>query len=471
MRRSIIRALALSAFVVPAASQANDLLDSYREALKQDTTVRAAKYARDAAVESRPQALSAFLPQLNAQAGIERDRDSIKTTNTRIISTPTDPASSVTTTSKFSYYNTAEQYQVTLSQTIWSFESFYRLKQANIQVAQAEATYRSAQQALILRVAQAYFNVLGATDTVRTNTAEKAANERQLLQAKRRFEVGLAAITDVQEAQASFDASAATLIASERALSNAQRALAEITGRYADSAQALRAEIPLATPAPAAPEDWLDAARKENYDLQIARLNTDIADRNTSAIRSRHYPTFALSASYGESINSSNFNSDSGRAAIGASVNVPIFSGGLTSSQVRQAAAQADQTRVNEEGTLRSVERQTRDAFQGVISGIASVQANQQAVKSNQTALESSQVGLQVGTRTEVDVLNTLRNLYIAQRNYDQSRYDYLLSTLTLKQQAGRLTEADLASIDALLTSVDNIAPVPVPAPGPVAPK
>ncbi|GAC1625693.1 MAG: efflux transporter outer membrane subunit OpmH [Nevskia sp.] len=463
MRRSIIRALVASAFVVPGLSQANDLLDSYREALNQDTTLRAAKFQRDAAVEARPQALSAFLPQLNAQGSIERDRNSIKQTSTRIVTTPTDPAASVTTTQNFTYYNTAEQFQVTLTQTIWSFESFFRLKQADFTVAQAEATYRSAQQRLILRVAQAYFNVLSATDTVRTNTAERTANERQLLQAKKRFEVGLAAITDVQEAQASFDASVATLIASERTLSNAQRALAEITGRYADTAQALREEIPLIAPSPATPDEWLQASRKENYDLQIARLGTEIAERNTKAIRARHLPTLALNASYGESYNSSTFNSDANRGAIGASINVPIFSGGLTSSQVRQAAAQAEQSRAGEEGTLRSIERQTRDAFQGVISGIASVNASLASVKSSQTALESSQVGLQVGTRTEVDVLNTLRNLYVAQRTYYQSRYDYLISVLTLKQQAGRLTEADLSNIDALLTSTDNLPPVPVP--------
>lgn len=463
MRRSIIRMLAASAFALPASAFANELLDSYRQALQQDTTVRAAKFARDAAVEARPQALSAFLPQLNAQAGIERDRNNIRTTSTRIITSPTDPAATVTSTNSFVFYNTAEQFQVTLSQTIWSFESFYRLKQADVQVAQAEATYRSAQQALILRVAQAYFNVLAAGDTVRTNQAEKAANERQLLQAKRRFEVGLAAITDVQEAQASYDASVATLIASERTASNAQRALAEITGHYEAGAQALREDIPLVEPEPAATDRWLEAARTQNYDLLIARFNTEIADRNTSAVRARHYPTLALNASYGESNNTSQFNSDAGRAAIGASINVPIFSGGLIASQVRQAAAQADQTRAGEEGVLRSVERQTRDAYQGVITGIASVQANQQAVKSSRTALESSQVGLQVGTRTEVDVLNTLRNLYVAQRTYFQSRYDYLLSTLTLKQQAGRLTESDLAAIDALLTSAADLPPVPVP--------
>ena len=463
MRRSAFRVLIASACVLPGYASANDLLDSYREALNQDTTLRAAKFQRDASIEVRPQALSAFLPQLNAQGNLSREHNEITTTNTRIITDPTNPAATVTTSNTFAYYNTVEQYQVTLTQTIWSFETFRRLKEASVQVALAEATYRSAQQSLILRVAQAYFNMLSATDAVRTNTAEQTANELQLLQAKKRFEVGLAAITDVQEAQASYDTSVSTLIGSERTLSNAQRALAEITGRYADTAQALQENIPLATPDPATPDQWLDASRNENYDVMVAQLNSEIADREVGAIRARHYPTLGLQANYGENVNTSNFNSDSARAAVGLVLNVPIYSGGLTSSLVRQAVATADRTRANTQGTLRSVERQTRDAYQGVISGIASVRANQQSVKSNQTALESSQVGLQVGTRTEVDVLNTLRNLYVAQRTYYQSRYDYLISVLTLKQQAGRLSEADLASIDTLLTSTANIPPVPVP--------
>jgi outer membrane protein len=451
MRRSALSIVLASSFVLPRVCSANDLLDLYHQALEQDTTLRAAKFQRDAAVEVRPQALSAFLPQLSADAGITRTRNEITTTSTRIITDPTNPAASVTTSNTFAYYNTNNNYQVTLTQTIWSFETFRRLKEASVQVAQAEASYRSAQQALILRVAQAYFNVLGAVDTVRTNKAERSANERQLQQAQKRFDVGLAAITDVQEAQASYDTSNATLIASERTLSNAKRALAEITGHYQESEQTLRDEIPLASPNPVAPDAWLQAARKENYDVQVAQLQAEAAERNVGVLRARHLPTLYLQGSYGSSNNTSNFNSDSSSGSVGVRLTIPIYTGGNTSSLVRQAVATYEQNRASADGTLRSVERQTRDAFEGVMSGIASVKANQQSVKSNQTALESSQLGLQVGTRTEVDVLNTLRNLFVAQRTFYQSRYDYLVSVLTLKQQAGRLTEVDLSEIDALL--------------------
>lgn len=179
----------------------------------------------------------------------------------------------------------------------------------------------------------------------------------------------------------------------------------------------------------------------------------------------------SLSATYTESLNSSERNADSTRSGIGLSVSLPIYAGGLIASQVRQASALGLQSKASEESTQRTVERQTRDAFQGVISGIASVRATQAAMRSAQLALESSQLGLKVGTRTEVDVLTALRNLYSAQRSYSQSRYDYLLSVLNLKRQAGRLAADDLADIDALLVPASaepgSAALTPVPASAP----
>ncbi len=448
MRRSIIPVLLAATAALPAT--ANDLLDSYHEALDQDRSLLAAQYARDAAVEAKPQALSAFLPRLTASGSHERSHNEITSSGSRIITDPTNPAANAST--KIDFYNSFDQGQIQFSQTLWSFEAFQRLKQADISVAQAEAVYRSAQQSLILRLAQAYFEVLAASDALRTGTAERAATERQWAQAERRREVGLATIIDVQETRAAFDASIATVIAAERRVANAQRALEEITGREADPGQALAEDMPLTPPEPARVDSWLEATRSENYELRIARLGTEIAARNVSAVRARHYPTFALSASHVESLNSSERNADSTRSGVGVSISLPIYAGGLIASQVRQASALGLQSKASEESTQRTVERQTRDAFQGVISGIASVRATQAAMRSSQLALESSQLGLKVGTRTEVDVLTALRNLYAAQRTYSQARYDYLLSVLSLKRQAGRLAESDLAEIDALLT-------------------
>jgi len=469
IRRSFVPALLAGAAVLPGYATANDLLDRYHDALDQDRSLRAAQYARDAAIEARPQALSAFLPRLNASGSHERSHNEITTSSSRIITDPTNPAPNAS--SRIDFYNSFDQGQVQLSQTLWSQEAFQRLKQADISVAQAEASFRSAQQSLILRLAQAYFEVLAASDALRTGSAERAATERQWAQAERRREVGLATIIDVQETRAAFDASIATVIAAERRLANAQRALEEITGREADSGQALAEEMPLKPPAPARVEHWLDATRSDNYELRIARLATEIAARNVSAVRARHYPTLSLSATYTESLNSSERNADSTRSGIGLSVSLPIYAGGLIASQVRQASALGLQSKASEESTQRTVERQTRDAFQGVISGIASVRATQAAMRSAQLALESSQLGLKVGTRTEVDVLTALRNLYSAQRSYSQSRYDYLLSVLNLKRQAGRLAANDLADIDALLVPASAepgsaaLAPVPASAP------
>jgi len=469
MRRSIIQAVIASAFVVPGLCHGNDLLDAYHQALEQDTTVRAAKFQRDASIEARPQALAAFLPQLNAQGDLARTRSTIKSTSQRVVTTPGEAAAGVT--NQFTYYNTADSYQINLTQTIWSFESFRLLQEANATVAQAEATYRSAQQALILRVAQAYFNVLSAVDTVRSNRAQKEANNGQLLQAKKRFEVGLAAITDVQTAQAGYDTSVAALIASERTLSNAQRALGQITGRTVVAEQTLQEEIPLPGPVPASPDEWVSTALKDNYDVHVAEFQNLAADKALSAAKAKYFPTLGIQGSYSGNYNSSSFNSDSENGSIGLVLNVPIYTGGTTQSLVRQAAATLDQTRANTEGTLRSIDTQTRDAYNGVVSGISSVQANLQSVKSNQTALESTKVGLQVGTNTEIDVLNTLKNVFTAQVTYYQARYDYLISVLTLKQLAGRLTEADLATIDTLLTTTTEVAPVPsnsTPTPTPI---
>lgn len=465
MRCPIVPALLAGVLAAPCAATANDLLDSYHEALDQDRTLLAAQYARDAAVEAKPQAVSAFLPRLTATGSHERSHNEITTSGNRIITDPTNPAP--TASSKVDFYNTADQAQVLLSQTLWSFEAFQRLKQADISVAQAEATYRNAQQSLILRLAQAYFEVLAANDALRTGSAERAATERQWQQAERRREVGLATIIDVQETRAAFDASIATVIAAERRVANAQRALEEITGREADPGQALAENMPLAPPTPARIEPWLEATRSDNYDLRIARLGTEIANRNVSAVRARHYPTLALTATYTENLNSSERNADSTRGGIGVNLSLPIYAGGQIASQVRQAAALGSQSKASEEGTQRAVERQTRDAYQGVISGIASVQATQAAMKSSQLALESSQLGLKVGTRTEVDVLTALRNLYAAQRSYSQARYDYLISVLSLKRQAGRLAETDLAEIDALLIVAGPATPPPATLPPP----
>lgn len=458
MQRSTVfrpGALACALLLTPAAAFANDLLETYRQAVTQDTTLAAALHARDASIEARPQALSAFLPQLSASANIGASKTYGGQSSSGNIQVDPTTGAVVSDGSGQNYISRTKGYSVTLDQAIWNFQSFYTLKQANVQVALAETTYRAAQQALILRVAQAYFLVLSSADTLRTNEAQQASTLVQLQQAKRRFDVGLAAITDVQVAQAGYDTAAAQVISAQQALASAKRQLGVITGAQGDAADegfpGLRDEIPLPGPDPAVPQAWVDAARQNNYDLLSAQLNTEIAERAVSVQRAQYYPYLGLSASTGRTDATGRFDSNSRTDSIGLNLTVPIYQGGRVQSQVRQAEATYQQYRSQELGTLRTTDQQTRDAFQGVTSGIATVQANLAAVKSNKLALEAAQVGQQVGTLTEVDVLTANTNLYTAQRTYFQSRYDYLTQVLTLKQLAGRLTERDLADIDQLL--------------------
>jgi len=307
-------------------------------------------------------------------------------------------------------------------------------------------------------VATAYFNVLAAADTLRFSQAENQAVGRQLEQSKQRFEVGLSAITDVQEAQARYDLTVASLINAETALSSARRVLAETTGGTDSAASAVPEDVPLAGPDPQVPATWIEAARKDNLNVLSARLQAEIAKKDVGIAQAGHLPTLSLEAGYNDS--SGDFTNNvsgatSDEAAKGNSIGVvarlPLFAGGAVRANVKAASSTASQRQALLESAVRTAERTTGDAYQGVLAGIARVKAFKQAVLSSKTALEASQVGLEVGARTSIDVLNAQQQLYAAERDYARARYDYLLSVLQLKQSAGRLGEADLAEIDRLL--------------------
>lgn len=444
-----LRVLAAVLCAAPMTAGANSLLEIYRQALTRDTTLAAAAHARDAAIEVRPQAWSALLPQINASAQIQRQSQNYLSTTSAFLRAGQ------------TFYSTNKSWTVSLTQTLFSFQSFRQLQESAIQVAQADNTYRNAQQSLIFRVAQAYFNVLSAQDTVRADQAARDAFASQLKQAQKQYQVGLTAITDVQTAQASYDSSVATLIKDRQALANQRQALAVITGVYRAQIAPLAGDIPLITPDPDNADQWVAAAERDNLDLRNAELQYEIARRDVGVQRARYYPTLNLESSVGENATGGQSGADVRNYAFGVVLNVPIFTGGLTQSQVRQAKATAAEYQQDYVGQRRTVEQKTRDAFEGVISGIAGVKAFKQAVESNRTALKAAEVGLQVGTRNVVDVITAQQNLYTALKNYYQSRYDYLQSVLTLKQQAGRLSEQDLAAIDALLSPTVGSPPPP----------
>lgn len=445
--KTLAKALAVLAAALAWPADANDLLASYHLAVERDATLQAAAAGRRASIESRPQAWAAFLPQLDASAGIVRQRQVIGASDT-VTSLPGEAAAN---NADGRYFGTTRNYGLTLNQAVWSLEAFHRLRESNAQVAQAEATFRSAQQGLILRVAQAYFAVLAAGDSLRTNQLARSAFGELLKQAQNRVDTGIAPRTDVQEAQAFYDVTAAGVIDGESQLEDARRALVELTAAYPAKLQALREEIPLAAPTPAAPDDWVKTAQDGNFDLASLVFQSEAARRELSVQRAKRYPTLGVQGAVTRSEANQDFGGDQRLDSVGLVLSWPLLRGGAVASQIRQAAATSEQVEAQVEANRRSVERQTRNAYRGVVSGIARIRAAQAAVTSNRQAMSASAIGVEVGTRSEFDLLNAQNNYYAALQTYHQSRYDYLNSVLSLKALAGTLGENDLAEIDALL--------------------
>jgi outer membrane protein len=419
---------------------ANELDRLYELALARDATLQAATFERAADVEVRPQALAPLLPQLSASASAGRDRAGFE-------------SESLTTHLECLQhcYGNAQQLELSLSQTIWSYEAFSRLKEASLSAAAAEATLRSAQQDLVLRVAQAYFAMLAASDQLAANLAEREAFSTLLHQAQVREQTGVGPRSDAQQAQAFFDATEEAVIDARNALDDAQLALTQIVGTHVDELIPLREDIPLASPEPASAEDWVTSAKRDNLDVRAAALKTDAAERDIAAQRGRGLPTLALIGTSSRLNQDEALGGNQSLDTVGVAFNWPLFQGGLIASAVRQSRALYRENAALYDAAQRDAERLTRAAFRGVVTGITRVGATQRAVQSGRDAVDASRRNVEFGTGTEFDLLNAQNNYYTAVRAYSQSRYDYLTSLLTLKQQAGRLTRADLKAVDALL--------------------
>jgi outer membrane protein len=347
---------------------------------------------------------------------------------------------------------------VSVNQTVFDWGQFLSLKQADKRVARAEIDYESAQQSLLLRVAEAYFNVLAAEDTLASAQAAQEALDRQLDQAERRFEVGLIAITDVQQSQAGFDDAVATVIAAQRTLSSQQEFLREIIGDMPPDLAGPVDNLPLLTPEPADADEWVRVALQQNLALLASRIAADIAEDDIGIQRSVRLPTVSLSTGYNES-SSSGFTAVTGQPIRQSSsspsgynwqlsLSVPLYTGGLNGARIQQAAYQYEASIAARERVARQTERQARDAYLGVIAEIERVRALRQSVESNRTALRATEAGFEVGTQTTVDVLTSQNNLLRAETTYARSRYDYMLNLLRLKEAAGDLTIADLEQLD-----------------------
>ncbi|MEC9375592.1 MAG: TolC family outer membrane protein [Pseudomonadota bacterium] len=435
-----------------------DLVEVYGQALRNDPGIREAEANMMASFERKPQALAALLPQLSASGSWENRNDENVSLG---LSSFLEGSGGVLSRTE----NDTDNWnaRISLNQSLIDKSKWIDLKKADKEVARARADFESAQQELIARVAEAYFNVLAAQDSLMALQDAKNAFGRQLEQAERRFEVGLIAITDVKESQAAYDDAIASEIDAKRQLANSKEALREITGDYPEDLAAPKDEFPLSPPEPEIEQDWVDLAMQQNFALESAKLSADITRENVRSARSDHLPTLDLSGSVGtgendgtridlvtldETINRSERDSYN----FGIQLNIPIFSGGGVSSRVQENVYLHRASRENYEKIARQTERETRDAYFGVISDITRVKALKRSVESNQTALEATEAGYNVGTRTTVDVLDAQRDLSQALTQYARSKYDYLFNVLKLKQAAGALSSSDVEELNLLFS-------------------
>lgn len=415
---------------------AQDLVTVYGLALERDAELQIAEANYLAAVQSLPLARAGRKPQLSLTAsGSLRESDNSETGDND---------------------NQTVGYSLNLSQSLYDNETTGNINAAEASSAAELARLQGARQGLILRVAETYFDVLAAHDNVDFAYAERTAIARQLEQAQKRFEVGLIAITDVHEAQARFDSAEAQAILAENVLENAYQALVVITDDTSirDIAR-LGARLALSLPDPANAAAWVELALQNNRDLIAAQqvLNAARFERDKRARRG--YPTLDLVASYGDRDVDDDLLGDSQQEdlSVGIEFEMPLYTGGRISAE--QAQANSELRSAQNSGLLqtRLAQQQSRTAYLDVVSGISQVKALKQALDSSNIALEATQAGFEVGTRTSVDVLVSLRETYRARRDYASSRYDYLLNNLRLKQAAGILQEDDLFAINRSLTN------------------
>lgn len=420
---------------------AADLLEIYRMALNSDPVYSAARASRDAAQEKLPQGLAGLLPQATLSASSQYNDRDLRFRN------PTIAPSQ-------SQFN-SNSASLSITQPIYRRQNIVAYDQGKTQVSLSDSQLTSSGQDLILRVAQAYFDVLLAMSTLSFTEAQKAAIAQQLAQAKRNFEVGNATITDTHEAQARFDLVTSQEIGARADLEVKNRALEQLIGRSAPPLAGTAKGFAPAPPTPNAMEPWVERARNNSLAVRIARDNLKFQSQDVARNRGAHYPTVDAFASVTESGSGSGVQGGSGTDTtskiVGLQLAIPLYQGGIVNSRVREALANEEKARQDLENALRSAELAARQGYLGVTSSIAQVRALEAAVVSNQSSLDSTLLGQQVGVRTQVDVLNAQQQLFSARRDLAQARYNYILSMLRLKAAAGELDEEGIQRVNAWL--------------------
>ena len=426
-------ALALALVLLPAAAQADDLLQSYQNARSSDPQYAAAESTRAVAAERPVQARANLLPGIGGSVSSNRvDRGNGDSSN--------------------------GSWGLSLNQSLFNFGNYSALQGAKAQDRAGGYNLEAAGQNLITRTSAAYFNVLVQLETLAAAEAAEAALKKQFDFASKRLEVGLAPITDVHEARAQYDGARASSILARNAVRDAYQALVEITGTPVANLKGLPDDFKPVLPAEKSVDAFVGDALSNNPSLKAQEANLEAAEAGVKTARAGHYPTLGLQASYGKAIpglydNPAFTGANNANTSVGVTLNIPIFAGFATQSGVRTALAQRDGAADAVEQSRRAIERSTRGAYQAVVAGISEVEARRLALVSAQSAYDASQVGLEVGTRTVLDVLNNQRTLFSAQQAYAQAKYNFLQSRLLLEQSAGTLDVSDVEDINRLLTT------------------
>ncbi|PRB84034.1 TolC family outer membrane protein [Pseudomonas sp. MYb185] len=439
MLRPLYVAIVLAGLSGPALAK-SDLLTIYQEALLNSADLAAAEADALARQEVLPQARALLLPNIGLGAGVAREHVDIEDRGSDSYST--------------------HYYQASLTQPLFRADRWFNYQAAKSQTEQARVEFSAVQQQLIMDVAQAYFNVLRASDNLATARAEEAAFERQLEQARERFEVGLSARTDVLEALAGFDTARATRITATTNLDVSYQALTRLTNRDHPELLGMGHDLPILAPTPGDMQQWVDTAAAQNLSLQAYRLAIDSASDALRSSKAGYAPAVDAFVRYNDSYGGARLGGvgagisgtgDTELTQFGVEMTLPLFTGGGTTSRVRESTFRLTQAEQASEAELRRIVERTRNLFRTVTSSVEEVEARRQSIISSKAALDATQTGYEVGTRNVVDVLDAQRNLYRAVRDYNDARYNYIIDNLGLKQAAGTLSPQDLEDLSAWL--------------------
>lgn len=449
-------AICLTLCSISLSTKADNLADIYQLALLNDPTLQAAEASYKAGREIKSQAISQLLPQISASATYqETDESSVGLRNL---------SANQLVESDFDNENETKSYSISLTQNLFNLSAFFGFKQSMALSEQAELQFAIDQQSLILRTAEAYFDVLRGRDNLTSSLSEEKAIRQQLEQTQQRYDVGLIAITDVHEARAAFDLAIAERLTEEVNLGIAFENLAALTGQQHTNIYNLSSEFVTSKPQPETPEAWVEFAAKNNLSIKLAEQVAEASNQNAKVKKSALAPTVSGKLSYNDnSTDTSQFSNDGTGAlpdsfsntdgtTIEVSINLPIFLGGRQYSEKRQAGYELVRDQANLVAAKRTAFREARSNYLTTVADTSRIKARKQAITSAESALDATQAGYDAGTRNIVDLLNAQRDLFRAQRDHANTRYDYVINSLKLKQAAGILNPNDIQELNKWLT-------------------